>query len=113
MHEMALCEGVLEIIAEEAKHHRFTRVRVVRLEIGHLAQVEPQAMRFCFGAVTRGTIAESARLELIEAPGEAWCMRCSKTVPITTRLDACPGCGGYQLQITAGDHLRVRDLEVD
>jgi hydrogenase nickel incorporation protein HypA/HybF len=113
MHEMALCEGVLAIIAEEAKRHNFTRVRVVRLEIGKLGHVEPQAMRFCFDAVSRGTIAESARVELIDVPGEAWCMRCSKIVAIAQRLDPCPVCGGYQLQVTAGDDLRVKDLEVD
>jgi hydrogenase nickel incorporation protein HypA/HybF len=113
MHEMALCEGVLAIIAEEAKRHNFARVRVVRLEIGKLGHVEPQALRFCFGAVSRGTIAESARVELIDVPGEAWCMRCSKIVAVTQRLDPCPVCGGYQLQVTAGDDLRVKDLEVD
>lgn len=113
MHEMALCEGVLEIIAEEAKRQAFTRVRAVRLEIGALSHVEPDAMRFCFDAVSRGTIAESARLEVIDIPGQAWCMSCSKSVVITRRVDPCPECGGYQLQVTAGDDLRVKELEVD
>lgn len=113
MHEMALCEGVLDIIAEEAKRQSFARVRAVRLEIGALSHVEPEAMRFCFDAVSRGTIAEAARFEVIDVPGEAWCMHCSKTVAIMRRLDACPACGGYQLQVTAGDDLRVKDLEVE
>ncbi len=113
MHEMALCESVIEIIAEEAKRHAFTRVRAVRLEIGTLGSVEPEAMRFCFDAVSRGTVAESARLEVIDVPGRAWCMSCSTGVVITRRLDPCPECGGYQLQVTAGDDLRVRELEVE
>lgn len=113
MHEMALCEGVLQIIAEEARRQKFTRVRTVRLEIGVLVHVEPDAMRFCFDAVSRGTIAEAARFEVIDVPGEAWCMRCSKSVSVARRFDPCPACGGYQLQVTAGDDLRVKDLEVD
>ena len=113
MHEMALCEGVLDIVAEEAKKHRFTRVRAVRLEIGAFSHVEPEAMRFCFDAVSRGTMAECARFEVIAVPGEAWCMQCAKTVAMAQRFDPCPSCGGYQLQITAGDDLRVKDLEVD
>ncbi len=112
MHEMALCEGVLDIIAEEATRQRFARVRAVRLEIGALSHVEPEAMRFCFDAVSRGTIAESARFEVIEVPGEAWCMNCSKPVAIARRFDPCPACGGYKLQVTGGDALRVKDLEV-
>ncbi len=113
MHEVALCEGVLEIIADEAKRQSFTRVRVVRVNIGSLSHVEPEAMRFCFDAVSRGTVAEAARFEVIEVPGEAWCMQCSTTVSIAQRFDPCPACGGYQLQVTAGDDLRVKELEVD
>lgn len=113
MHEMALCEGVLDIIVEEAKRQKFSRVRAVRLEIGTLSSVEPEAMRFCFDVVSCGTIAESARFEVIDAPGQAWCMNCSKGVTIGRRLDPCPACGGYQLQVTGGEDLRVKDLEVD
>jgi hydrogenase nickel incorporation protein HypA/HybF len=57
MHEMSLCQGMVQIIEEKAKAHAYTRVRTVRLEIGPLATVEPEAMRFCFDAATRGTLA--------------------------------------------------------
>ena len=46
MHEMALCRGVVRIIEEQAKTHAYTRVKTVRLEIGPLAAVEPEALRF-------------------------------------------------------------------
>lgn len=113
MHEMALCEGVVDILEEEAKRQHFSRVRAVRLEIGALSHVAPEAMQFCFDVVSRGTIADGARCEIIHVPGAAWCMHCAATVPVERRLDPCPTCGGYQLQITAGDDMRVKDLEVD
>ena len=68
MHEMSLTESIVELI-EEGRKQGFSRVRVVRLEIGALAQVEPEAMRFCFDAVTRGTLAEGARLDIASARG--------------------------------------------
>ena len=40
MHEMSLCEGVLQILEEHAKSQGFTRVKTVWLEIGCLAGVE-------------------------------------------------------------------------
>jgi hydrogenase nickel incorporation protein HypA/HybF len=113
MHEMALCEGVIEIIEREAAQQQFSRVRAVWLEIGMLSHVAPEAMRFCFEAVSRGSIAAEARIEIVERPGAAWCMACAKTVPLASRADPCPECGGYQLQITAGDEMRVKELEVD
>jgi hydrogenase nickel incorporation protein HypA/HybF len=71
MHEMALCESVLKILEEEAAKQRFDRVESVRLEVGRLSHVEPEAMRFCFEAVTRGTLADGARLEILRPAGEA------------------------------------------
>ena len=53
-------------------------VRAVLLEIGALSHVEEQALRFCFDAVTRGTVADGARLDVLATPGRAWCMPCAK-----------------------------------
>lgn len=112
MHEMSLCEGVMQVIEGAAAQQGFSKVEVVRLEIGNLAGVELESMRFCFDAITRDGIAEGARLEIIEVPGQAWCLPCGKTVTVKQRFDACPECGSYQLQVTGGDELRIKDLEV-
>ena len=113
MHEMSLCEGVARILQETARTQGYQRVKVVWLEIGALSGVEVEAMRFSFDAVTRGTLADGAKLEIIALPGEAWCMQCSKTVPVKQRFDACPDCGSYQLQVVSGDEMRVKELEVE
>jgi hydrogenase nickel incorporation protein HypA/HybF len=113
MHEMSLAEGVLALIEEQAVKSGFARVKTVWLEIGALSGVETEAMRFCFDAVTRGSIAEGAALEIVAVPGAAWCMRCSETVPLAARYDACPRCGGYQLQVQDGTQMRVKELEVE
>ena len=52
MHEMSLCQGMVQIIEEQAKAHAYVRVKTVRLEIGPLAAVEPEALRFCFDAAS-------------------------------------------------------------
>ena len=113
MHEMALCESVLQIIEEHARRERFHRVLEVRLEIGALAGVEIDAMRFGFDVVCRGTLADGARLEIVEMPARAHCFDCGETVPVAERYDPCPRCGGYRLQVTEGDQMRIKDLEVE
>lgn len=112
MHEMSLCEGVMQVIEEQAVRQGFSRVVVVRLEVGDLAVVEPAALRFCFEVIARGTLAEGARLEIIALPGRAWCPACGKGVTVQQRFDACPACGGFALQVTGGDEMRIKDLEV-
>nr|WP_199930434.1 hydrogenase maturation nickel metallochaperone HypA [Sedimenticola thiotaurini] len=113
MHEMSICEGILQVMEEQAASQQFKRVKSVWLEIGPLAGVELDALRFGFDVVTRDSLADGARLEIIEMPGTAWCLACSKSVPIRQRFDACPECGSFQLQITGGDELRIKELEVD
>lgn len=113
MHEMALCEGIIKIVEDEARRRAFSKVKAVCLEIGALSHVTPEAMRFCFDAVAARTIAHGAVLEIIETPGTAWCMACSKSVEIKQRCEACPACGSYQLQVTGGEEMRVKELEVD
>lgn len=113
MHELSLAENVLQIIEDAAQVQGFTRVKTVVLEIGRLAAVEPQAMAFCFDAVTRGSCAEGAALEIVELPGAGWCAGCATTVAITDLLAACPHCGGYRVNPTGGTGMRVRELEVE
>ncbi len=113
MHEMALCQGVVRILEEQAAAQSYARVKMVRLEIGPLATVEPEALRFCFGAATRGTLAENATLDIVTAPASAWCFSCGESVTISERNGVCPKCGGYQLQVTGGNELQIKELEVD
>lgn len=112
MHEMSLAEGVLQVIEDAAQRDGFQKVAAVWLEIGQLSGVEPEAMRFCFDAVTRDSVAEGARLEIIAIPGQGWCMACAKTVPMHEVFGECPLCGGYQLQVSGGTEMRVKELEV-
>jgi hydrogenase nickel incorporation protein HypA/HybF len=113
MHEMSLTESLVEMIANEGAKQNFSRVRTVRVAIGALGHVDPEAMRFCFDAVARGTLAEGAELAIDIVPAAAWCFDCTKTVKIVARGAACPNCGRHVLQVTGGDELRLEELEVD
>jgi len=110
---MSLAEGVLQVVEDAAGAQGFTKVRTVRIEVGELAGVECEALRFCFDAVTRGSIAEGCALEIISVPGEGWCMQCAAKTPIHELFGACGTCGGHQVQAVGGREMRVRDILVD
>jgi hydrogenase nickel incorporation protein HypA/HybF len=113
MHEMSLAESVREIVEDTARANGARCVVAVRLEIGKLSQVEIEAMRFAFDVVMRGTLAATARLDITETEGSAWCMRCSQPVLVAQRGDGCPQCGSHQLQVTGGERMRVTDIEIE
>ena len=112
MHEMALAQGIVEIVQEHARRDAFTRVRTVRIEIGALSHVDPRAIAFGFDVVTRGTVAEGAALAIDRPEGTAYCTDCCKTVAIAAHGDPCPECGGNKWVLVGGDEMRVVDLEV-
>jgi hydrogenase nickel incorporation protein HypA/HybF len=113
MHEMSICEGILQVLEREAGRQGFQRIMGVWLEIGPLAGVEVEALRFCFDAVVRGSLAEGAQLEIVEIPGQGVCLQCDQSVPVRQRFDPCPACGSYGVRITHGEELRIKELEVE
>lgn len=113
MHEMSICEGILQVLETQAGEQGFKKVITVWLEIGDLSCIEPEALLFSFDVVTRNSLADGAKLEIINIPGRAWCMKCAKNVVIRRRFDECPQCGTYQLQATGGDEMRIKELEVE
>jgi hydrogenase nickel incorporation protein HypA/HybF len=113
MHELSLTESIVEIAAETAKREGASRVRRVFVDIGSLSHVEPEALLFCFEAVAAGTIVEGARLEIARVAGEGRCADCGRTVPLAERFGPCPECGGFSVQMTAGNEMRVREIEVE
>jgi hydrogenase nickel incorporation protein HypA/HybF len=112
MHEISLMESVVGLIEDERRQQAFSRVRTIRLRLGKLAHAEPEALRFCFDAVARGTIAEGTRLEIEIVPGEGLCADCRTPVPLEERFGACPICAGGRVRMTGGDVLRLAEIEV-
>ncbi len=112
MHEMALCQGMVELIEEQRVANGFDRVERVVVEIGVLGHVDPHALEFAFDVGARGTSAESATLEIREIPGRGWCMDCSRTIEISARGEGCPDCGSYQIIVEQGEEMRLKELEV-
>jgi hydrogenase nickel incorporation protein HypA/HybF len=113
VHEVSLVESVVALVEDERRKQGFSRVRTIRLKVGTLGHAEPEALRFCFDAVASGTIADGARLEIETAPGAGWCTGCRRTVPLDDRFSACPLCGDAHVRVTAGDELRLIEMEVE
>ena len=110
---MSIAESVLQIIEDTAKTEGYARVNAVWLEIGQLAGVEKESLRFCFDVVTRDSVAQDARLEIVETAGRGWCMECARSVAVTARYEPCPNCGSFQIEVTGGEELRIKELEVE
>jgi len=112
MHEVALGEGLIGLVADEARRVGASRVTRVVVEIGTLSHVEPHAFRQAFEAAATGTLAGDAVLDIREPEGRAWCMACEREVAIARRGDDCPACGSARLFVRGGEEMRLKELEV-
>jgi len=108
MHELALMESIVAAVDERIRPARAARVR---LQVGRLAGVMPDALQFCFDVCAQGTGLEGAALEIDEIAGRGSCRQCGRDLPMSTFLDACP-CGSLEIDLIAGQELRVKDVEV-
>ena len=108
MHELSIANGIVEHCAEQANGARVLRVR---LEIGRLSCVTPDALRFCFDVCAKDTVVEGAALEIIAIQGRARCCDCGEEIEIGSFIESC-ACGSRNLQVIAGEGMRLKDMEV-
>jgi hydrogenase nickel incorporation protein HypA/HybF len=108
VHELAIAEEVVSLVAARTGGARVTRVV---LEIGRLSAVLPDAMRFCFDLATEGTAAEGAELEILEIPGRGRCRACGSDVVLDRPFGRCR-CGGTDLEWLTGEELCIKEVTV-
>lgn len=108
MHEVGLTRQIVALCLARAGGRRVTRVR---LEIGALAAVLPEAIRFAFDACVQDTPLAGAELEILIIPGRASCLVCGGEFALHRPYGRC-ACGSTQIRCIAGEELLIRDLEV-
>lgn len=108
MHELGITQSIVEACAERAAGARVARVTV---EIGRLTCVMPDALRFCYDVSTEGTSLEGSVLEIVAVAGRARCRACGDEIELDDLLTPC-GCGSHDLELTAGEDLRIKEMEL-
>jgi hydrogenase nickel incorporation protein HypA/HybF len=109
MHELGLCEGLVEAVERRAAGRRVARVRV---RIGALHQVVPSALDQAFELVAGGTTAEGAAVDLVVTPVRVGCRACGHHTDAAELPAACTACGGVDLHVTGGDELLLESIEL-
>ena len=112
MHELALAQEIVAMVARHILPAQASRVRAVHVRIGELAGVVPESLEFCFSAVVAGTVWESADLVMTRVPAEACCLDCAATFPTQAPGAGCPACGSSFVRMTHGQELHVDAVEL-
>jgi hydrogenase nickel incorporation protein HypA/HybF len=106
MHELAITQGVVDAVTERTGS---APVATVRVRVGRLAGVVPDAMRFCFELVTAGTPLEGATLEIEQPEGRGRCRTCGEDFVLAHLILLCR-CGSADVEVLAGRELAVASV---
>ncbi len=108
MHELSIAESVVDAVLERTGDQQVT---CVRLTVGRLAGVVPDALMFCFELAASGTPLEGAELEIVQLSGRAHCRGCDQDFDKDDLILLCD-CGSADVEVVAGRELSVTSVEV-
>ena len=112
MHELSVCQALLEQVEEIARREAAVRVDVIRLHLGPLAGVVPDLLAQAFSIARAGTIAEDAELTIESLPIRIRCIECGAETEATPNRLLCGECGDYRTQLLSGDELLLASVEL-
>ena len=109
MHELSICNA----IASTAKRHAEGRpVSQVKVRIGHLRQVVPDALQFSWEIVSSSTDLKNAELVIEQVPAAVECLECGARTNLDLPILACGTCEGFDVKLLSGEELLVVSIDL-
>ncbi len=113
MHELSICQALIEQVVQIADEHHAIRVTDIYLTIGPLSGVEPHLLEQAFPFAAVDTIAEKARLTIDKSPVKVYCESCGKETIVAANKLLCGECGTWQTELIGGDEMILQRVELE
>jgi hydrogenase nickel incorporation protein HypA/HybF len=115
MHELPITESILKIVLASAAKNSVRQVMAIHLQVGRLSDLADEWIQRYFDYLSKGTVAEGAKLNIERMPILLQCNACTKSyeVEITNIGDAaCPNCGQKNGKLISGREYHIKNMEV-
>ena len=115
MHELSVTKSIHQIVLKHAVQGRVNRVLSVNLEIGALSDLQSEWVQRYFDRLSRGTVAEGAKLKITRVPAVFQCNRCCQSIEIYSLLEeeiTCQHCHSREVSLVSGREYHVKNMEV-
>ena len=112
MHELSICQALIEQVEAVAREQDAVQVVQVRIGIGPLSGVEPQLLEQAFQLARAGTIAATASLLIDLLPLRVSCRQCGQETEAEVSNLACGNCGDWHTQLVSGDEMLLSQVEL-
>jgi hydrogenase nickel incorporation protein HypA/HybF len=113
MHELGIMESTMAAVLDAVRAKGAQRVHRIVLRVGALSGAEPDALRFAFEVVARGTPAEDAVLDIDLVAARALCAACGVEFEAGTGfITECPTCHRLSGDLRHGRELELTRVEM-
>jgi hydrogenase nickel incorporation protein HypA/HybF len=113
MHELSIMQSAIETALGRAQENGANRICELRLQVGALSGVVPEALLFAFEALTPGTLLEGGTLRIEHVPARFHCGTCARDFESESMLADCPTCGAISRDLRAGRELQILAMEIE
>ena len=112
MHELSIAHAVVSTVVD-ALPSPDARVTQVRLRIGELSGVVPQALEFAYDVAAEGTRLADAALIIERSPIVIDCPTCGPQELSTAHDFRCPVCARPCGAVIGGEELEILDITLE
>ena len=112
MHEVSLMQEAVNAAIETARGAGGTRIHRLKLRVGTVSGVVPEALRFAFDVVTQGTMAEGASLEIEDVEATCWRAPCGAEFATPDMIGECPRCRAWSAELRRGTEMTLVSVEM-
>lgn len=107
MHEIGICQSVLDAVERRAQGRDVAGFTV---RVGTLLRVVPDAFAQSFELVAAGSIADGATPELVFLPVQGTCKDCDTSFTSDEATPSCPSCASVRVTREGGDELLLESI---
>ncbi len=112
MHELSICQALLNQVNHVAADAGCERVEKVTIAVGPLAGIEPGLLAGAFAVMKVGGCAAQATLIIESAGVRVECAVCGAVSQTAANRLICSACGGYRTRVVAGEELCLLRVEL-
>ena len=115
MHELPVTESILNVVLKYAARADVSKIVNIHLRIGQLSDLEDEWMQSYFDYLSKGTLAEGARLVIKRMPIVLQCNSCSHTFEVKKEELStlqCPQCKEKGCSMISGKEYHIENMEV-
>jgi hydrogenase nickel incorporation protein HypA/HybF len=113
MHELAICQALMQQVDAIAVERNAQSVTCVTVGIGPLSGVEAQLLVNAFSIARAGTAASSSELKVEHLPVKVRCNSCEQESEVKPNKMTCAHCGDWRTTLVSGDELMLLSVELE